>query len=101
MKIRKWLHLQGSCSQFTVLRTCIRYTITLGVLLFYVVCMTACVTDSSQGRMTGADRDEHGCIGSAGYLWCAKTQQCERPWEIAKKYGFPKTSESFTAFCED
>ncbi len=29
----------------------------------------------------GSDRDEHGCIGSAGYQWCAATQKCQRPWE--------------------
>lgn len=27
------------------------------------------------------DKDEHGCIGSAGYVWSEDTQQCVRPWE--------------------
>lgn len=26
----------------------------------------------------GGDRDEHGCLGSGGYRWCAATEQCER-----------------------
>jgi hypothetical protein len=29
----------------------------------------------------GSDRDEHGCIPSAGYSWCESSQQCVRSWE--------------------
>jgi putative lipoprotein len=47
----------------------------------------------------GADRDEHGCIGSAGYTWCAKEGKCVRPWELAKEKGFPATEEAFRAYC--
>ena len=31
--------------------------------------------------LLGGDRDEHGCIPSAGYIWCDKLQKCIRPWE--------------------
>ncbi len=31
--------------------------------------------------MVGNDRDEHGCIGSAGYSWCEEKQKCLRIWE--------------------
>jgi hypothetical protein len=31
--------------------------------------------------MVGNDRDEHGCIGSAGYVWCGSKAECLRPWE--------------------
>jgi hypothetical protein len=31
----------------------------------------------------GGDRDEHGCIGSAGYSWCEAKQKCLRIWEEA------------------
>ncbi|MDD3144509.1 MAG: hypothetical protein PHV23_00195 [Candidatus Gracilibacteria bacterium] len=31
--------------------------------------------------MVGNDRDEHGCIGSAGYTWDENSNQCVRPWE--------------------
>lgn len=34
-----------------------------------------------QGQMVGNDRDEHGCIPSAGYSWCEEKQKCYRPWE--------------------
>jgi hypothetical protein len=32
--------------------------------------------------IVGGDRDEHGCIPSAGYSWCEELQQCIRPWEV-------------------
>ena len=32
--------------------------------------------------VVGGDRDAQGCIGSAGYQWCEKLQQCTRPWEL-------------------
>jgi len=47
----------------------------------------------------GADRDEHGCIRSAGYSWCAKEDRCVRPWELAKEKGFASTEEAFRAYC--
>ncbi|MFA6097828.1 MAG: hypothetical protein WC788_09485 [Candidatus Paceibacterota bacterium] len=31
--------------------------------------------------LVGGDRDEHGCIGSAGYSWCEQKQKCLRIWE--------------------
>ena len=47
----------------------------------------------------GADRDEHGCIRSAGYSWCAIEGKCVRPWELAKEKGFASTEEGFRAYC--
>lgn len=32
--------------------------------------------------IVGGDQDAHGCIGSAGYLWCEKQRQCVRPWML-------------------
>lgn len=32
-------------------------------------------------NVTGGDKDEHGCIGSAGYVWCENKQKCLRTWE--------------------
>ena len=53
------------------------------------------------GGMPGSDRDEHGCIRSAGYLWCKRTGKCERPWELAEKYDFENTKEGFDEFCQN
>lgn len=49
----------------------------------------------------GSDRDAHGCIPSAGYAWCAKTAQCERPWELAKAQGLGDGPDAFDAFCSN
>ena len=32
-------------------------------------------------ELVGGDKDEHGCIGSAGYSWCEAKSECLRPWE--------------------
>ncbi|HPN96255.1 MAG TPA: hypothetical protein PLK35_00665 [Candidatus Moranbacteria bacterium] len=32
------------------------------------------------GNLVGNDKDEHGCIGSAGYIWCEEKQKCLRIW---------------------
>ena len=32
-------------------------------------------------EIVGNDKDEYGCIGSAGYSWCEELQECIRPWE--------------------
>jgi hypothetical protein len=31
--------------------------------------------------VVGNDKDEHGCIGSAGYAWCEVKKKCLRTWE--------------------
>ena len=35
-------------------------------------------------QRVGADRDAHGCIGSAGYSWSESANKCVRPWEQAQ-----------------
>ena len=37
-------------------------------------------SDNGQ-NILGGDRDEHGCIGSAGYSWCEIKGKCLRIWE--------------------
>ena len=32
-------------------------------------------------NIVGGDKDEHGCIGSAGYSWCEVKEKCLRIWE--------------------
>lgn len=36
---------------------------------------------STKPIIIGGDKDEHGCIGSAGYSWCEVKKKCLRPWE--------------------
>lgn len=48
---------------------------------------TATKVDSSiienyrEDNLVGNDRDEHGCIASAGYSWCEPKAKCLRIWE--------------------
>jgi len=37
--------------------------------------------NTTPGPVLGGDRDEHGCIPSAGYTWCEAKQNCLRTWE--------------------
>lgn len=75
------------------------------VSIVIAICLAGCGADQSPGvaksDTTGSDRDEHGCIPSAGYRWCAHTAQCERPWELAKAKKFENTPENFVAFCKN
>jgi len=34
-------------------------------------------------QKVGGAQDAHGCLSTAGYSWCAKEQNCVRPWELA------------------
>ncbi len=48
----------------------------------------------------GGDRDEHGCIPSAGYTWCEPKQKCLRPWEEECEDIKEKTTEELAeGFC--
>lgn len=38
-------------------------------------------TNLPEPQLIGNDKDEHGCIPSAGYLWSDAKQACVRPWE--------------------
>lgn len=33
------------------------------------------------GELIGGQKDEHGCLGPAGYSWCEIKQKCLRVWE--------------------
>ncbi|MEE3320302.1 MAG: serine protease [Pseudomonadota bacterium] len=50
-------------------------------------------------KPVGADRDRHGCLGSAGYQWCPTIQECVRSWELAEERGLANTPEAVEAFC--
>lgn len=60
--------------------------------VFYAMMMVAlcCVLLSScghsgLGKMVGADRDDHGCLASAGYTWSEALHQCVRLWEAGTR----------------
>ena len=45
----------------------------------------------------GSDRDEHGCIASAGYQWSELLKDCIRPFEIGIKMASAVDKESTSA----
>lgn len=57
------------------------------------------VKGSPIAEIVGADRDKHGCIGSAGYTWCGRELACVRSWELATQKGFEATEEAFNQYC--
>jgi len=63
------------------------------------VLLAGCATPPAPAP--GSDRDEHGCIASAGYSWCTSTNLCERPWELSQKNGFDNSKEAFNGFCKN
>lgn len=38
-------------------------------------------TQTKEALKVGDDKDEHGCISSAGYTWCEVQKDCIRLWE--------------------
>jgi hypothetical protein len=51
----------------------------VSLTLIAVIILSAC--GQPEEPIVGGDRDEHGCIGSAGYSWCEPKQKCLRVWE--------------------
>ena len=46
-----------------------------------LMALVGCQAPATDSPMVGADRDSHGCIASAGYVWDDAQQKCARPWE--------------------
>ncbi|WP_428310489.1 peptidase [Hydrocarboniphaga sp.] len=67
--------------------------------VFAAAVMLAACTQPSAPPVVGGDRDAHGCIGSAGYSWCAREALCVRPWELAGQRGFANEANAFDAYC--
>ncbi len=49
--------------------------------VFLVWCFNTDLGEDTDELIVWNDRDEHWCIGSAGYVWDEKKQECVRPWE--------------------
>ena len=59
------------------------------LLLLCCVLLTACAhsaTKAAIGKLVGSDRDEHGCIPSAGYTWSYALHDCVRLWEVGMRF---------------
>lgn len=55
----------------------------LGLILVGMILLAGCAQTQPQpqNQVVGNDKDEHGCIASAGYSWCEEKQKCLRVWE--------------------
>lgn len=72
----------------------------LGLLMSFLSgCGQAAKTSESASLLVGGDRDAHGCIGSAGYLWCSREASCVRSWELAQQKGFENSASDFEKYC--
>ncbi len=73
------------------------------IVVVLSILLVGCANHQSKGSnndsVVGSDKDKHGCIGSAGYSWCARSKKCERPWELAEKIGFANTPGDFEEYC--
>ena len=49
------------------------------LLMVLILCLS--LLGCAEEQIVGGDKDEHGCIGSAGYTWCELKQECLRVWE--------------------
>ena len=54
---------------------------------------------AEKGPAPGSGRDAQGCVGSAGYAWCARDAVCARPWELLDAKGLERDPRVFGAYC--
>lgn len=73
--------------------------------LLTVALLTGCNFTKKQSQtepMPGSDRDSHGCIASAGYLWSEVRNDCIRLFETGIRLESPEEEESaFLVFSVD
>jgi len=54
--------------------------------------------DTEPLKSLGSDKDEHGCINSAGYTWSIIKQECIRVWETGNRLNPIDEKETTSAF---
>ncbi len=85
-----------------IIRQILKFTLTVS---FTALLLSGCKNHEEpkiviENHKVGGDRDAHGCIGSAGYQWCAKENQCVRSWELAKDKQFENSQDEFNQYCK-
>ena len=63
--------------------------------------MAQSVFAEPDSQLVCADKDQHGCIGSAGYTWSNEKQKCLRPWEEECNDCFQETGSDGTGLAEE
>lgn len=82
-----------------ITRNTILITVVAAIMATLLGCTNGAEANKTQPGLVGADRDAHGCIGSAGYSWCARAAACVRPWELAHEKGFENSAEAYRKYC--
>ena len=61
---------------------------------------TIAMADTAKTQMVGNDKDEHGCIGSAGYQWSVVKNDCIRIFEAGTRLNASEavTNKTVAAF---
>jgi len=54
---------------------------TMNATLLNTTLLHESMVQSQYTEVPGSDMDTHGCVGSAGYTWCASSDTCVRTWE--------------------
>ncbi|MCX6715783.1 MAG: MliC family protein [Candidatus Taylorbacteria bacterium] len=68
------------------------------ILAVVVIAGGISIWNNRQPTLIGGEKDEHGCLGAAGYSWCDARQACERSWE---KYCTVTTPRVAVFSCEN
>ena len=64
-----------------------KYTLLIIILVVVIIISLIIVVRKGvrvDDDLIGGDRDEHGCLGSAGYTWNETDQMCVREWTRKK-----------------
>lgn len=71
----------------------------VAVVLFTALFLAGCQQKSP--KIIGGERDEHGCLGPAGYQWCPSSGKCQRMWEeYCEEYSGQFQGQPITNFDE-
>lgn len=60
--------------------------ISISIISLLALMLMGSCAHSTLGPLLGGDRDEHGCIGSAGYTWSYALHDCVRLWEVGTRF---------------
>lgn len=66
---------------YVVLAVIFSLAVVVGVSYAGKVHVERVESEKNQEILVGGERDEHGCLGTAGYRWCESKQKCMRFWE--------------------
>ncbi len=59
----------------------------------------AAMAEDGEAAVDG-EKEDHGCIGTAGFMWCERDGECVKPDDLAEKHGLEKTADAVKAYCE-